>query len=282
MPWDGIAQTLRAGAEPLQYAVFFSLLALLGAIEAFWPERKAGAERRRRWPANGGLTLLNVLVLALLPLGGVAVADIAAERGWGVLNGADAPPWLALAAGFLLRTLIGYGVHVAMHKVPLFWRVHRVHHSDPHLDVSTTVRFHPLEFLISTPLLLAGIAMLGIPALALIVYEIVDAAMAVFTHANVRLAPRLERVLSRILITPAMHRIHHSADPRETDSNYGATLSCWDILFGTFRRRSANELSTMQLGLGEWRDRRASSLGWLLALPFRSERAARALRASAS
>jgi sterol desaturase/sphingolipid hydroxylase (fatty acid hydroxylase superfamily) len=143
-----------------------------------------------------------------------------------------------------------------------------VHHSDDFFDVSTAVRFHPLEFAIQVPISLAAIVALGIPPVAIIVYELIDAAMAVWTHANVRLPGWLERTLNPILVTPAMHRIHHSADWRETDSNYGATLAIWDRLFGTYRTRSEEELAAMSLGLKECQDGRSRSLLWLLKAPF--------------
>jgi sterol desaturase/sphingolipid hydroxylase (fatty acid hydroxylase superfamily) len=268
MDWDGFDGLVRAHFEPLQYAAFFGALVLLGAIEGFLPLARAGADRPRRWPANAGLTALNILVLGAMPVSVVAVADQAMARGWGLLNQSFVPPLAALALGFAARSLIAYGIHVAMHKVPLLWRVHRVHHSDTHMDVSTTVRFHPLEFVVSTPILLALAVALGIPPLALMLYEVFDAAMAVFTHANARLPEPFDRALRLILATPAMHRVHHSADQRETDSNYGATFSWWDRLFGTYRMRPPGELAAMNLGLAEWRGRRATALAWLLAMPF--------------
>ncbi|MSO89251.1 MAG: sterol desaturase family protein, partial [Rhodospirillaceae bacterium] len=145
-----------------------------------------------------------------------------------------------------------------------------VHHTDVQMDVSTTVRFHPLELVVSMPVLLGMAMLLGIPPLALILYELLDAAMAVFTHANVRLPDRVDRALRLVLVTPAMHRLHHSAHQPETDSNYGAILTWWDRLFGTYRVRPPAELSTIRLGLEEWRDRRTASLWWLLRLPFAS------------
>ncbi len=259
---------IRTHFEPLQYVAFFSALVMFGALEAFMTISRDGIEPTRRWPANGGLTVVNIIVLGAMPISIVALADLAMARGWGLLNQPFVPPLAGLALGFLLRSLVSYGIHVAMHKVPLFWRVHRVHHTDTQMDVSTTVRFHPLEFVIAMPIVLGLTVLLGIPALALMLYELFDAAMAVFTHANVRLPGRLERVLRFMLVTPAMHRIHHSEWQPETDSNFGATFSWWDRLFGTLRTRPLGEVATIRLGLKEWRDRRAVSLWWLLWLPF--------------
>ena len=265
MDWNGLERLLREHFEPLQYAAFFGVLVLLGGVEAF---ASLGRDRFRRWPANGGLTVINIMVLGAMPVSAIVAADFAMERGWGLLNQPFVSPLAAFALALAVRSLVAYAIHVAMHKVPLFWRVHRVHHTDTNMDVSTTVRFHPLEFIISMPILLAAVVLLGLPPLALMVYEVFDAAMAVFTHAHVRLPERLDRALRLVLVTPPMHRIHHSADRCETDSNYGATFSWWDRLFGTYRTRPPHELATMRLGLDTWRDRRATSLWWLLAMPF--------------
>jgi sterol desaturase/sphingolipid hydroxylase (fatty acid hydroxylase superfamily) len=254
--------------EPLQYAVFFGVLVALGVLEAVIPLGRDGGARRRRWPANAWLTFLNIMVMGAMPVGIVAAADFAMARGWGLLNQAVVPTLAGLAAGFVLRSLVAYAIHFAMHKVPLLWRIHRVHHTDLAMDVSTTVRFHPLEFVISMPVLLAMVVVFGLPPFALMVYELLDAAMAVFTHANVRLPERLERALQLVLVTPAMHRIHHSAWQPETDSNYGATVSWWDRLFGTYRVRPLREAADLRLGLEELRNRRADSLAWLLWMPF--------------
>lgn len=261
MPFDAVESFLRRNDEPLQYAAFFGALALMAALE--WRARR-GRERFRRWPANWTLTTLNIVLLGALPLSGLAAADLARERGWGLLNHPAVPLGAALLLGFLARSLVSYGVHVAMHKIPLLWRVHRVHHSDTALDVSTTVRFHPLEFAIQVPLVIGALLALGIHPAVVIAYEIFDAALNVFTHADVRLPRALDRALRVVFVTPEMHRVHHSAAQAETDSNYGATLSIWDRLFGTHRTGAPSAI-----GLGEWRDGRARSLVWMLALPFR-------------
>lgn len=259
----------RAAFEPLQYAVFFGALIALGTVESLAALGAKPLARRKRWPANAALTALNIVVIGAIPVSALTVADLAAARGWGLFNLGLVPPAVALVGGFLLRSLVSYGIHVAMHKAPLLWRAHRVHHTDTGMDVSTTVRFHPLEFLITVPIVLGATLAFGLPPLAIILYELADAGMAVFTHANVRLPGGMERTLRLILVTPAMHRIHHSASQPETDSNYGATLSCWDRLFDTYREKNDDALATLRLGLGDSSDRRAASLSWLLLLPFR-------------
>lgn len=255
--------------EPLQYAVYFGLLAALGAMEAFAPRRDGPAGRGRRWPSNFGLTALNVVVLGALPVSGLAVAVLAQQQGWGLLQRYPLPLVATLGVALLARSLVSYAVHVAMHKMPVLWRVHRVHHTDIFLDVSTTVRFHPLEFLIQlgpTALVILG---LGLPPWTIMLYELVDTATNVFIHANARVPARLDAWLRLLLVTPDMHRVHHSALSPETDSNYGAVVPWWDRLFGTYRTAVGDPRET-GLGLEECQDRRASSLGWLLALPFRA------------
>ena len=266
---QGFEATLRVQFEPLQYAAFLGALVLLGLLETVITAKSEPA-RRKRWPANFGLTAINVMVLGALPLGSLAAADLAAARGWGLLNQVALPAWLAVIAAFLLRSLTSYGIHVAMHKVPLLWRLHRIHHTDTAMDVSTAVRFHPLEFVVSIPVVLAATVAFGFPPVAVMLYSLVDAAMAVFSHANIRLPDRIDRGLRLLLMTPAIHRLHHSAAQAETDSNYGAILSCWDRLFGTYRARPEAELTELRLGLAEYSEDNARSLRWLLALPFRS------------
>jgi sterol desaturase/sphingolipid hydroxylase (fatty acid hydroxylase superfamily) len=265
---QGFEATLRAQFEPLQYAAFFGALLLLGLLETVMAVKAEPAVRRTRWPANFGLTAINLMVLGALPLGSLAAADLAAARGWGLLNLVALPAWLAVIAAFLLRSLTSYVIHVAMHKVP--WRLHRIHHTDTAMDISTAVRFHPLEFVVSIPAVLAATVAFGFPPVAVMLYSLVDAAMAVFSHANIRLPDRIDRGLRLVLMTPAIHRLHHSAAQSETDSNYGAILSCWDRLFGTYRTRPEAELAELRLGLAEYGVANTRSLVWLLALPFRS------------
>jgi sterol desaturase/sphingolipid hydroxylase (fatty acid hydroxylase superfamily) len=269
MSWESIETFLRRNDEPLQYAAFFGALALFGVLELVAARRREDAARWRRWPANWGLTVLNILLLGALPLSGLAVADLARERGWGLLNHPAVPLAAAIVAGFLLRALVSWVTHLAMHKVPLLWRVHRVHHTDTVLDVSTTVRFHPLEFAIQVPIMIGATLALGLHPAVVIAYEIIDAGINVFTHSNVRLPAWLDRALRLVLVTPDMHRVHHSMHRPQTDSNYGAVFSIWDRAFGTYRRLAPQTLAGLRLGLEECCEQRARSLPWLLALPFR-------------
>lgn len=271
---DPLETALRANAEPLTYVVFFGLLGTLGAMEFIWALRAEGRNLRRRWPSNAALTALNIVVMGAIPVTALVAADYARTNGYGLFNLVDMPFIAVLAAGFLLSSLVSWTIHYGFHNVPLLWRIHRVHHTDRHFDVTTTVRFHPLEFLVSAPIVAATVVLFGIPPVVIMLYELFDAALAVFTHANVRLPAWLERVLGRVIVTPDVHRIHHSTRERETNSNYGATLILWDGLFGTLRRKAPADLAAQPLGLEETQDARAESLWFLLTLPFRPSRLA--------
>ena len=263
-----LEQFVRGNMDPLMYGAFFGSIFLLAALELWITRSERAAPRRRRWPANWAMTALNIVVLGALPVSGLAAAELARANSWGLFNQMEVSFALMLVAGFALRSLVSYGIHVAMHKVPVLWRLHRVHHSDTALDVSTTVRFHPLEFVVSVPVVVGVVAGFGISPLVIILYELFDAVMAVFSHANIRLPRGLERVLQWALVTPDMHRVHHSSAQPETDSNYGATFSFWDRAFGTYVRKTDGDLTRMKLGLEECRDGRSASFFWLLASPF--------------
>lgn len=267
-----------ANGELLQYIAFFGALVLMGGLEAAAPARR-GAGRKRRWPVNGGLTVLNIVALGALPITALGAAAWAASRDFGLINQVDWfigegsrgewPWWAVLVLGFAGRSLISYAVHAAMHKIPLLWRVHRVHHLDTSLDITTTVRVHPLEFVIQVVPAVAVIALLGIPAWVIMAYEIIDAFTSVATHSNLRLPARIERVLRWLLVTPDVHRIHHSAIQAETDSNYGALFTVWDRLFGTFVGEPRGGHAGMTIGLEHWREaRHAQGFGWLLISPI--------------
>jgi sterol desaturase/sphingolipid hydroxylase (fatty acid hydroxylase superfamily) len=197
---EALEQFLRTEAEPLQYAAFFGSLVILGFLELAISRSRAAPCRGRRWSINFGLTALNILILGAIPVSGVFVADYARDHGYGLLNVLSVSALLALPIGILVRSLLSWAIHLAMHKIPLFWRVHRLHHTDPVLDISTTVRFHPLEFLIATPVLLLAILAVGISPTALMAYEIFDAVMAVFSHANIRVPSSIERILRLVLV----------------------------------------------------------------------------------
>lgn len=268
-----LARWFQAYGETAQYVAYFGLLALFLALERVVPGRDSGAHRRGRWSTNFGLTALNVVVLGALPFSFVSTATWARERGWGFLNLGVLPETAVIVATLALRAFISWVTHLLMHQVPLFWRVHRVHHTDPELDASTTVRFHPLEFPIALGVGAPLVVVFGLEPVTLLAYELLDVAVTLFSHANLRIPAPLERVLRLFVVTPDLHRVHHSTRPAQTDSNYGAVFPLWDLVFGTFRTAPREELATQPLGLAEVRDARARRLGWLLALPFRRLRA---------
>lgn len=268
MTTETIEAFVRAQFEPLQYVAFFGVFFVFALLEARAPRDEAPADRAWRWPTNWILTIANIVVTSAMPVTMIAAADYARANGVGLLNVVEVPLAAAFAIGFLGRGFISWGTHYLNHKVPFLWAIHRVHHADTRLDVSTTVRFHPLEFVFTTPLALAGTVVLGIPALPLLIYELMDASITVFSHANVRLPWWIDRPLSLFIVTPDVHRVHHSSYQPETDSNYGAVLTIWDRLLGTYRRKPAQKLAEQENGLTEVQDARDRNLFWLLILPF--------------
>lgn len=270
---DTVETFIRSQFEPLQYAAFFGVFFLFALLETRAPRDEAPAQRTWRWPTNWILTIVNIVVTSAMPVTMIAAADYAHANSIGLLNAIELPLAAAFTIGFLGRGFISWGTHHLNHKVPFLWAIHRVHHADTRLDVSTTVRFHPLEFVFTTPLALAGTVALGIPALPLLIYELMDASITVFSHANVRLPWWIDRPLSLFIVTPDVHRVHHSSAQPETDSNYGAVLTIWDRLLGTYRRKPVEDLATQENGLSEVQDPRDRNLLWLLILPFITLRA---------
>ncbi|MGB7261756.1 MAG: sterol desaturase family protein [Albidovulum sp.] len=261
---------LRLNGETWLYAIFFGSLAVFAFLETRIAMCESGAFRGRRWPVNAALTVLNIAILGAVPVTALMIADFARDQGLGLVNLLDVPMLISLPGAILLFSLQSWAVHYAMHRVPVLWRLHRVHHTDTHMDISTTVRFHPAEFLLQLPVSAALILASGAPPAAAILYELADAAINVFSHSNIRLPSVVDRILSRLIVTPHLHRIHHSPRPRETDSNFGATLPVWDMIFGTYRVKTPDALARQAIGLDEMQDARAYSLWWALTLPFRN------------
>ncbi|MDS4022157.1 MAG: sterol desaturase family protein [Candidatus Competibacter sp.] len=233
------------------------------------PRRPLSLPRARRWPANLGIIVVDGVVLRLaFPILAVGAAELAETRSWGLFHGPHVPFWLACAGSLLLLDLTIYAQHVAFHKIPLLWRLHRMHHTDLDFDVTTALRFHPLEIVLSMLIKLAVVLILGAPPVAVLLFEVILNATALFNHGNVRLPERMDRTLRRLLVTPDMHRVHHSARPEETDRNFGFNLSWWDRVFGTYRDQPRDGHAGMTIGLEYLRDWRATRLHGLLAQPF--------------
>jgi sterol desaturase/sphingolipid hydroxylase (fatty acid hydroxylase superfamily) len=252
----------------VRLGVFAGLAALLLAAEAVWPRRVLGGSRRQRWPANFGLVLVDSVLLRLVAgAGAVGAAYGAAANGVGLLHALAWSPWIEFIAALLLLDLLIYGQHRLMHALPPLWRLHRVHHSDPGFDVSTALRFHPLEIVLSMGIKVAAVVALGAPPWAVVVFEAVLNASSMFNHANLRLAPAVDRVLRRVIVTPDMHRVHHSIHRDETDSNFGFNLPWWDRLFGTYRAQPRDGHERMQIGIPDFPQ--PGGLMSLLAQPLR-------------
>ena len=237
------------------------------------PGRALQAGRTARWPSNLGILVVDaVLVRILIPTAAVGAALFAAGRGYGLINLAGLRLSIASLLGFLALDLAIYLQHVVFHKVPLLWRLHRMHHADLDVDVTTGVRFHPFEILISLAIKIAVVIALGIPAVAVVLFEVVLNASSMFNHSNVAMPSWLDRVLRFIVVTPDMHRVHHSVLRQETDSNFGFNLPWWDRLFGTYRAAPAAGHDAMTIGLPIFRDARELRLDRLLTQPFRNDR----------
>ncbi len=257
--------------EPaIRLGAFFGLFALMAIWEAVAPRRARLLPRRVRWLHNLALVGLNSLLLRLLfPVAAVGFALLGAERGWGLLNAFDVPFWWAFALSVIALDFAIYLQHVMFHAVPLLWRLHQVHHADADIDVTTGARFHPIEMLLSMLIKFAAIAVLGAPAVAVLVFEVLLNATAMFNHANLRLPEPVDRLLRRILVTPEMHRIHHSMEAVEANSNFGFNLPWWDRLFGTYRARARLPQENMAIGVqGLTGNNESVKLAGMLALPF--------------
>ncbi|MCJ7871665.1 sterol desaturase family protein [Phaeobacter sp. J2-8] len=255
----------------LRLGIFAGLFLLFAALEVLAPRRARRNPRARRWLTNWGMTLANsVLLRAMaigLPLLAVGAAVDATAQEWGLFNRLGWPIWIEFLLAILALDFAIWLQHLITHKVPVLWRLHRVHHADTDLDVTTAIRFHPVEIALSMGLKIGLVYLLGPSAIAVIVFEILLNGTAMFNHANIRLPLSLDAVLRRVLVTPDMHRVHHSIHRHEHDSNYGFALSIWDHLFRTYRAQPEAGHDTMTIGL-EWQDARPTKLGWSLWLPF--------------
>jgi len=265
-----VADVLLAHEATIRLAIFLAVLAVMASLEAILPRRVRVIGRWRRWPANLGIVVLNTaLVRLLLPVTAAGIALVFERQGVGLLPGLGLPPWAAFLAALVLLDLAVYLQHVLFHAVPGLWRLHRMHHADLDFDVTTGSRFHPIEILLSMAIKLAVIAALGAPVAAVIVFEIVLNATAMFNHANLRLPPALDRVLRWFVVTPDMHRIHHSVRPEETDSNFGFNLPWWDRLLGTYRSQPRDGHEGMAIGIGQFRTLGDLRLDRMLIQPLR-------------
>ncbi len=256
---------IEMSAVALRLVVFLGLLVVLLAAESVWP-RRPDKDRLVRWKANLGLAALNSVLLRLLALVLPGLPVLAAIYGEAPDTGFPGGWWGRAGAGFLLLDLSVYAQHVLFHHVPVLWRVHRVHHADTGFDVTTGIRFHPVEMLVSQAWKSAVVVVAGVPAIVVVVFEIALNASSMFSHANLRLGAKADRLLRAIVVTPDMHRVHHSVEVDETNSNFGFNFSFWDRLFGTYRAGTRVDQVSMRIGLGSYQ--RPGRFLWLLTFPF--------------
>ncbi len=253
----------------IRLGVFLGVFILVAVAEMLAPRRALTTAKGMRWFGNLGIVFINTLaVRTLFPVAAVGMALLADERGWGLLNNVEMPYWLAVVIAVVALDFIIYLQHVMFHAVPALWRLHMMHHADLDFDVTTGARFHPVEIIISMLIKLAAISVLGPPVLAVLIFEVVLNATAMFNHSNWRLPVAVDRVLRLFVVTPDMHRVHHSVIARETNSNFGFNLPWWDRLFGTYRAQPEQGHEGMIIGLTQFRDPKRLTLPWMLVLPF--------------
>ena len=259
--------------EPLvRLGIFATVFVAMAVWELLTPRRPQAIGRNWRWPNNLGVLAVDaLLVRVLLPITAVGLALVAEAHGFGLFNIIALPTWASIVLSVILLDLAIYLQHVLFHAVPALWRLHRMHHADLEFDVTTGLRFHPIEILLSTGIKLAVVATFGTPAAAVLIFEVLLNATSMFNHSNIRVAPEIDRVLRWFVVTPDMHRVHHSILRRETNSNFGFNLPWWDRLLGTYRAQPAAGHDAMTIGIEQFRDARELGLGRMLLQPFRGE-----------
>lgn len=260
---------LLAHEGPLRLGVFFGLFAVLAALQAWRPLRGVTGAWRRFGRHLGIAVLGTLLVRLCFPWVAMAAGAQAQASGIGLLQWAPLPLALQVVLGVVLLDLAIYWQHRLFHRLPWLWRLHRVHHSDTQFETSTAIRFHPVEIALSMAIKIACVLLLGVPAVGVLLFEILLNATALFSHSDLRLPARLERPLRWLLVTPDMHRIHHSVQPLETNSNFGFCLSLWDRLFASYRARAAGDDARMPIGLERFRTPREQRLSALLLQPLK-------------
>lgn len=255
---------------PIRLGFFFGILAVMAVWEIRAPCRQLSVSKGLRWANNLGLVFLNRIVLRLVfPAAAAGVAAVAQQQGWGLMNFYAVPFLLSVMLSVVVMDMVIYLQHVMVHAVPMLWRLHRVHHADLDYDVTTGARFHPLEIILSMLIKFATILLLGPPVVAVILFEVILNATAMFNHANVQLPGSVDRILRLFVVTPDMHRVHHSVEDDEANSNFGFSLPWWDRLFGTYRDQPRGGHQGMTIGIHHYRDeRQVSRLPGMLALPF--------------
>ena len=253
----------------IRVSVFGGIFCAMALWELFAPRRSLQVSKFVRWSSNMGILVINTIILRLVfPAAAIGVSVFAASHNWGFFNILAWPIWVEVLLSVIVLDMVIYSQHVMFHAVPSLWRVHRIHHADVDFDVSTGVRFHPIEILLSMLIKMVAVCVLGAPALAVIVFEVLLNGTSMFNHGNVRLPQLIDKFVRLVLVTPDMHRVHHSVVVGETNSNFGFNLSCWDRVFGTYQAVPAAGHESMIVGLEEFRELRRQSLWHLLLMPL--------------
>jgi sterol desaturase/sphingolipid hydroxylase (fatty acid hydroxylase superfamily) len=267
-----MSDVLLSNENLIRLAAFAGIFAVMAVWEILAPRRDWKLGRGTRWPGNIGIVVLDTaLVRLVFPTTAAGLALVAEARGWGLFHALELPAWAGVLLAVVALDLAIYLQHVLFHAVPALWRLHRMHHADLEFDVTTGARFHPIEILLSMGIKLGVVAALGAPALAVLAFEVLLNATSMFNHSNVRMPARLDRVLRWIVVTPDMHRVHHSIVMRETNSNFGFNLPWWDRLFGTYRDQPAAGHLGMTIGIDQFRDPAEQRLDRMLTQPFRDD-----------
>ena len=268
-----INEFVMAYEKAIRMSAFFGILGAMALWEILAPRRALTVSKAVRWVNNIGIVFLNsFLVRLIFPAAAVGMASFASTQGWGIFNYFELPFWLVVIASVVIMDFIIYLQHVMVHAVPALWRLHRMHHADLDFDVTTGARFHPIEIILSMLIKFASIVVIGPPVLAVVIFEVVLNVTAMFNHGNVRLPLKLDRVLRWIVVTPDMHRVHHSVEDDEANSNFGFNLPWWDRLFGTYRDQPRAGHEGMTIGIHKYREtKQVTWLSGMLLLPFKGK-----------
>jgi len=261
---------ILANEANIRLTAFLTIFLVMALWETIAPYRKLSHSRSKRWPHQLGLIIVNSIVLRFFfPLAAVGSADWASMQSFGLLNILDISPWIGVPLAFLFLDFCIYWQHVIAHKIGWFWKLHRTHHADMDFDLTTGIRFHPLEILLSMLIKVCLIALFGLPVFAVLLFEIALNGSALFNHSNIALPKSIESRIRMLIVTPTMHRIHHSTQTIEHDSNFGFFLSIWDRLFGSYRQQSSENDQTMDIGLNRFRESDDVRLDKILSIPFK-------------
>ena len=267
-----MTEFIQSSETALRLGIFVIILLLMMAAETAFAKKVRVNGRAPRWASNFALVIIDsVLVRLLFPVAAAGAAIIATNNGWGLFNAVALPVWLEIILAVIILDMMIYWQHVASHKIPALWAIHKVHHADRDIDVTTGFRFHPAEIILSMGFKMLLVLLIGTPVIAVILFEIILSGCALFNHSNLRLPSKADRFIRKILVTPDMHRVHHSINVNESRKNYGFSVPLWDHLFKTYQAQPAAGHDNMVIGLAEHQGREPSSLLWSLLLPLKRQ-----------